>query len=64
MAFDDFASFLQMGKHGVYVWSCYGIAVIVAFGNIWLARRDRLQFMRREANAMRRLAAANGEERT
>lgn len=26
MAFDSFSEFLQMGRHGVYVWSTYGIS--------------------------------------
>ncbi|MCB5161996.1 heme exporter protein CcmD [Marinomonas algarum] len=33
MAFDTVSAFLQMGKHGLYVWSSYGISV-VALG--WL----------------------------
>lgn len=27
MAFETFSDFLAMGRHGVYVWSCFGIAV-------------------------------------
>ncbi|MBD1389832.1 heme exporter protein CcmD [Neiella sp. HB171785] len=27
MAFDSFAAFLQMGKHGFYVWLSYGVGL-------------------------------------
>ena len=29
MFFDSFSSFLEMGKHGLYVWSCYGLAAVI-----------------------------------
>ncbi|MFT2110284.1 heme exporter protein CcmD [Marinomonas sp. 2405UD68-3] len=28
MAFDSFSEFLQMGRHGFYVWSTYGISTL------------------------------------
>ena len=27
MAFESFAEFLQMGRHGIYVWSAYGLTI-------------------------------------
>lgn len=39
MAFDSFAEFLAMGRHGVYVWSCFGIAAVCFAG---LAIEDRI----------------------
>lgn len=27
--FETFAEFVRMGRHGVYVWSVYGIAVVI-----------------------------------
>jgi len=29
MFFDSFSGFLEMGKHGFYVWSCYGLAAVI-----------------------------------
>lgn len=27
--FETFSEFVRMGRHGVYVWSVYGIAVVI-----------------------------------
>ena len=34
MAFETFADFMAMGKHGPYVWSAYGITLLVVVANI------------------------------
>lgn len=34
MAFDNFADFLAMGRHGAFVWSAYGISLIIIAANI------------------------------
>ncbi|MAR91370.1 MAG: heme exporter protein CcmD [Pseudomonadota bacterium] len=34
MAFESFADFIAMGRHGVYVWSAYGITALVLAANI------------------------------
>ena len=34
MAFDNFADFLAMGKHGAFVWSAYGISLIIIVANV------------------------------
>ncbi|WP_394182211.1 heme exporter protein CcmD [Marinomonas posidonica] len=46
MAFDSFADFFAMGKHGLYVWSAYGISgsMLVAF--IFLSLRERRKVRR------------------
>lgn len=42
MAFESFADFLQMGRHGVYVWSAYGISLaLIAANLVIMARRHR-----------------------
>ena len=52
MYFESFAAFLQMGTHGPYVWSAYGISALLVVANLWLAyRRQRLML-----NEIRRLA--------
>jgi heme exporter protein D len=32
-------SFLSMSGYGAYVWSCYGLTLVVLIGNAWAARR-------------------------
>lgn len=45
MAFESLADFLQMGKHGAYVWASYGLSLAVIAANIAapLLRRRHLQ---------------------
>ncbi len=40
-------SVLQMGTHGAYVWSAYGITLAVLVLNAWLARSKRVMALRR-----------------
>ena len=40
MAFESLSDFLAMGRHGIYVWSCFGIAA-VCFG--YLSLEDKLR---------------------
>ena len=39
--------FLQMGGYGGYVWSSYGIVVIVLFLNMYFSRRRHQALLRR-----------------
>jgi heme exporter protein D len=39
--------FLQMGGHGAYVWSAYGITLAVLVGNVWWARRRHSKALER-----------------
>lgn len=42
MAFESFADFLQMGRHGVFVWSAYGISLtLIAANLVAMVRRHR-----------------------
>lgn len=46
MSFESFSDFLAMGKHGLYVWSAYGICFTVLAINVLapvFARRRYLQ---------------------
>ena len=46
MSFESFGDFLAMGHHGPYVWSAYGISLLVLAINVaepLLARRRYLQ---------------------
>ena len=51
MYFESFSAFLQMGQHGPYVWSAYGISLLLILSNVVLAlrqgRRVRQQIVQR-----------------
>ena len=38
--------FLHMGGYAPYVWSSYGLALVVLVGNLILARRKRTKLLR------------------
>lgn len=48
--------FLAMGGYAPYVWSAYGITLLVILLNIWAARRARVR-------PLERLARTAGETR-
>mgnify|MGYP000712284141 CR=1 FL=1 len=54
MAFDSFADFMAMGKHGVYVWSSYGLTFAVIVGLLWQARHDRRAFIQQQKQQLKR----------
>lgn len=40
MYFDSFADFLAMGRHGLYVWSAYGISLgLILINLVTMTRR-------------------------
>jgi heme exporter protein D len=43
--------FLAMGGYAVYVWSAYGITLVVLLVSAWLARRKRLGALERARRA-------------
>lgn len=52
-AFNSFAEFLAMGKHGFYVWTCFGITLSIMTLNLalpWLARK---KYLNQEIRRMR-----------
>lgn len=52
MAFETFADFIAMGKHGPYVWSAYGITLVVVVANILapvLRRKGLVDEIKRKA---------------
>jgi heme exporter protein D len=54
MYFDSFSAFLQMGTHGPYVWSAYGISLLLVASNLWLAWRRGRQVQDEVRRLMRR----------
>lgn len=54
MAFESFADFLAMGKHGPYVWSAYGLTFAIVLWNIVQPWRQRRRLLREQAALLRR----------
>lgn len=50
----SFSEFLHMGGYGAYVWSSYGIALVVMVANVLLPLRERKQLLARLARRLRR----------
>ena len=52
MAFETFADFMAMGKHAPYVWSAYGITLLVVVANILapiIRRKGLVEEIKRKA---------------
>ena len=62
MAFDSFADFLAMGKHGFYVWSAYGVSALLIIVNMVLAIRGQGQVRQRLARQQRRDSLGESEQ--
>ena len=54
MSFSSFSEFLAMGNHGLYVWSAYGISLLVLTINLLLPLRARRNYSPVEARRLRR----------
>jgi heme exporter protein D len=61
MSFDSIGSFLAMGGHGLYVWSAYGIGVVVIAANLIGPRLTRRRFFAAEGERARRDVVSTGE---
>jgi heme exporter protein D len=65
MYFDSFEAFLQMGKHGPYVWSAYAISFVLILTEViraWrrqqTAKKDVLRLIKREQTTQSDLSEA------
>ncbi|QTS84819.1 heme exporter protein CcmD [Ectopseudomonas khazarica] len=54
MSFASFSEFLAMGPHGAYVWSAYGISLVVLALNVVLPILARRRYLQDEARRLRR----------
>ncbi|MGV8844168.1 MAG: heme exporter protein CcmD [Pseudomonas sp.] len=54
MNFDSFAAFLAMGQHGLYVWSAYGISLVLLGLNVVLPLLARRRYLQEQARRLRR----------
>ena len=66
MAFEDLAAFLHMRGHWPYVWSAYGVTLLVLLGNLLYPLLERRLFladeMRRHRRQQRRGHAESGSK--
>ena len=54
MSFASFGEFLAMGNHGLYVWSAYGISLLVLAVNVAAPFLARRRYLQDEARRLRR----------
>jgi heme exporter protein D len=59
MAFESFADFLAMGKHGPYVWAAYGVSFAIVLWNAVQPWRQRRKWLHEQAGALKREAREN-----
>ena len=61
MYFDTFTEFLQMGKHGFYVWIAYGTTLVVVLGS-WLSARAAFSNVTKQLRQRAELAQRAGAD--
>ena len=54
MSFTSVSDFLAMGHHGLYVWSAYGISLLVLAINVAAPILARRRYLQEEARRLRR----------
>ena len=54
MSFASVAEFVAMGNHGLYVWSAYGISLLVLAINLVLPILARRRYLQDQARRLRR----------
>ena len=54
MSFASFGEFLSMGRHGLYVWSAYGLCLAVLAVNVAVPVLARRRYLQQEARRLRR----------
>ena len=61
MYFDTFAEFLQMGKHGFYVWLAYGATGLVLLGS-WMSARSMLAGIEKQLTEQAEISARGAKQ--
>ncbi|SHM90479.1 heme exporter protein D [Pseudomonas asturiensis] len=54
MSFESLGDFLAMGRHGLFVWSAYGLCLLVLLVNVALPVLARRRYLHHEARRARR----------
>lgn len=60
MQFESLAEFMAMGKHGLYVWSCYAVFLLIMVVNIAGPVLRRKSLVKRLQRIEKRQAGAMG----
>ena len=63
MYFESFADFLEMGRHGFYVWTAYGVSLALIVANLVAMIHRRRQVRADIGRALRRERAAENSSR-
>jgi heme exporter protein D len=53
MSFSSFADFIHMGGHGLFVWSCYAITLVVLVANILRPLQLKKKLIQQKLRALR-----------
>ena len=61
MYFDTFAEFLQMGKHGFYVWLAYGATGLVLLWS-WMSARSMLAGVEKQLTEQAEISAQGAKQ--
>ena len=54
MSFASFSDFVAMGHHALYVWSAYGICLLVLAVNVAAPVLSKRRYLQEEARRLRR----------
>lgn len=54
MSFASFSDFVAMGHHALYVWSAYGICLLVLALNVAAPVMSKRRYLQEEARRLRR----------
>jgi len=63
MSFESFADFLNMGGHALYVWTSYGLGLVVIVASVISPARARRRFFAVETERQKRGASAGAVTR-
>lgn len=54
MYFESVDALWHMAGHGPYVWSCYGLFIVLLVANVWHARSERKKALKQAQAFIRR----------
>ncbi len=57
----SFEEFIQMGEHGFYVWSCYGVTLLIFVGLFVAAQLQNKKMLQQLCRRYKREAIKNSQ---